>query len=235
MNIFNCNSFLYISWGLYIIRMCFWRISVKALQAMLLRLELCTRVFISGCLRGSLEKAHSFSNLNAPWRPMLVCSLRRRHFFFNRLPFIYNCTMGLQRHWPRGIITWSAHLQTLWCWQEWLFPRSAWNCVLLSDSSGLNWVVPDWLETFAVINHRMRLKQGLTTERAVLLFLCNRTEIVLLGTDGFWWLLLMFLILTIIDTLFEYSFFVFHANKDMHIRFFPYFHILWVMITLISL
>lgn len=60
----------------------FWRISVKALQDKLLRLELRTRLFINGCLRGSLEKDHSFSNLNAPWRPMLVCSLQRRHLFF---------------------------------------------------------------------------------------------------------------------------------------------------------
>lgn len=62
-------------------RLCLQRISVKALQAKLLRLELRTRVFISGCLRGSLEKAQSFSNLNAPWRPTLVGSLWRRHFF----------------------------------------------------------------------------------------------------------------------------------------------------------
>lgn len=88
---FKCSCFvsLNIVIALYagmLSRLCFWRISVKALQAKLLRLELRTRVFISGCLRGSLEKVHSFSNLNAPWRPTLVPSLRigiffSRHFF----------------------------------------------------------------------------------------------------------------------------------------------------------
>lgn len=161
---FKCSCFvsLNIVMAIYagmLSRLCFWRISVKALQAKLLRLELRTRVFISGCLRGSLEKAHSFSNLNAPWRPTLVPSLRRRHFFFKTFfqGFIYYRRMGFQRHRPGDIITWSAHLQTLWCWQELLFPHPAWSCASLTDSSGLNWVVPDWLETVAVINHKMRL------------------------------------------------------------------------------
>lgn len=80
---FKCSCFVSLNtYAGMLSRLCFWRISVKALQAKLLRLELRTRVFISGCLRGSLEKAHSFSNLNAPWRPMLVPSLQRRHFFF---------------------------------------------------------------------------------------------------------------------------------------------------------
>lgn len=42
---------------------------MKALQARLLSSGLCTRFFNSGCLRSSLEQAHSFSLL---WAPCLL-------------------------------------------------------------------------------------------------------------------------------------------------------------------
>lgn len=58
------------------------RISVKMLQARLLRSELPSRLFKRGCLRGSLEQAHSLSlttTLPAPCRPdSLAAGLRHR-------------------------------------------------------------------------------------------------------------------------------------------------------------
>lgn len=53
------------------------RISVKALQARFLRSELCSRIFISGCLRGSLEQDHSFSTLVAPFLPIWPAGLQQ--------------------------------------------------------------------------------------------------------------------------------------------------------------
>lgn len=56
---------------------------------------------------------------------------------------------------------------------------------------------------------------------------------LLLGTDGFWWLLHIFLLLIIIITVFEYSFLmqINICGYNFYDFIINYFHILWVMIT----
>lgn len=78
-------------------------------------------------------------------------SAKDTFFFFLRPLFIFCGTVRLQRDLPRDVNTWSAHSQTLWCWQERLLPQPARSLTSLNGSSGMNWVAPDWLKIDVII------------------------------------------------------------------------------------